>query len=184
MSTQNVIVIAIAVAAIALAFILFVQKQRSQRLRSQFGPEYDRLVKDQGSHKAEQELLNRQKRIEKLHVRELNQVEIDRFSNSWRAVQTQFVDSPRESVAQADRLIRDVMTTRGYPVTDFDQRAADISVEHPRVVDNYRAGRDIALRDAAGKATTEDLRQAMVHFRVLFEDLLSTRSTHLHEVTK
>jgi len=184
MSTLTVIVIAIAVLAVAFAIIMYMQKERTRRLRGQFGPEYDRLVMNKGNQKAEQELLNRQKRLEKLHVRELNQAEIDRFADAWRGIQTRFVDAPRDAVAQADRLIGEVMSARGYPMSDFDQRAADISVDHPAVVENYRTAHMIAGRDASGRATTEDLRQAMVHYRALFEDLLSARSNHLHEVTR
>src|SRR5262249_53618914 len=99
--------------------------------------------------------------------------ESDRFTESWRAVQARFVDAPREAVAQADHLVREVMAARGYPTSDFEQRASDISVDHPHVVQNYRAAPDIAVRDAAGKATTEDLREAMVHYRALFEDLVA-----------
>jgi hypothetical protein len=175
MSTLTIVLIVIAVAAIFVAAAMYIQNKRAARLRKRFGPEYDRLVQGRGTRRrAEDELLRREKRIETLHIRELNQAETDRFTESWRAVQTQFVDAPREAVAQADHLVRDVMVARGYPTTDFDQRAADISVDHPHVVQNYRAAHDIAVRDAAGKATTEDLRQAMVHYRALFEDLVAT----------
>src|SRR5690348_2169648 len=148
MSTLTVIVIAIAVLAVAFAIIMYMQKERTRRLRGQFGPEYDRLVMNEGNQKAEQELLSRQKRLEKLHVRELNQAEIDRFADAWRGIQTRFVDAPRDAVAQADRLIGELMSARGYPMSDFDQRAADISVDHPAVVENYRTAHMIAGRDA------------------------------------
>jgi hypothetical protein len=186
MTTLEIVLIAIAVIAIAFGVIMFIQNQRSKRLRGQFGPEYDRLVKDRGDQrKAEDELVRRQQRIEKFHIRELNGGEIERFSDSWRTVQAQFVDAPREAVAQADRLVRDVMSTRGYPMSDFAQRAADISVDHPRVVEHYRAAHDIAARDAAGRANTEDLRQAMVHYRALFEELLGpAHARHLEEVKR
>lgn len=173
MSTLTIVLIAVIVLAVAFAVFMIFQKERSRKLRGRFGPEYDRLVRDSGSQRrAEDELVKREKRIEKLHIRELNQGEIDRYAGSWRAVQTKFVDAPRDAVAEADRLVRDVMATLGYPMADFEQRAADISVDHPHVVRNYRAAHDIAARDAAGRATTEDLRQAMVHYRSLFEDLL------------
>lgn len=175
MNAVTLILIIVAVAAIAFGVFMYIQKERTRRLRGQFGPEYDRLLDDKGSQrKVEDELLKRQKRIEKLHIRDLTQAESDRFSGAWRSVQAKFVDAPNAAVAEADRLVRDVMTARGYPMSDFEQRAADISVDHPNVVQNYRAARDIAARDAGGKATTEDLRQAMVHYRALFEDLLST----------
>ncbi len=186
MTTLNIVLIAIAAIAVAFGVIMFVQYQRSKRLRGQFGPEYDRLVSDRGNQrKAEEELVQRQKRIEKFHLRELNAGEVDRFSSAWRKVQAQFVDAPREAVGEADRLVRDVMQTRGYPMSDFAQRAADISVDHPRVVENYRAAHDIAARDAAGRANTEDLRQAMVHYRALFEELLGpAHARHLEEVRR
>jgi hypothetical protein len=178
MSSLEVILIIVAVAAIAFAIFMYMQKERSKRLQGKFGPEYDRLVQDRGNaRKAEEELLHRQKRVEKLHIRVLNQGEIERYSASWRAIQAHFVDTPREAVVEADRLVHEVMTTRGYPMSTFEQSAADISVSHPRVVENYRDAHAIAQRDAAGRADTEDLRQAMVHYRALFEDLLSTVQT-------
>jgi hypothetical protein len=184
MSPLAVVLIVIAVAVAVVAAIIFIQKERTKRLRTQFGPEYDRLVQTRGNQrKAEEELLGRQKRIQKFHIRDLNQAEVDRFSASWRTVQAQFVDAPKQAVAQADRLIRDVMTTRGYPMSDFERSAADISVDHPRVVQNYRAAHELAERDSAGRATTEDLRQAMVHYRSLFEDLLTVH-THVAEEVK
>lgn len=186
MSTLTIILIVIAVAAVAFGAFMYTQRERTRRLRGKFGPEYDRLVHDRGnSRKAEDELLTRQKRIEKFKIRDLNQREIERFSESWRTIQEQFVDAPREAVGQADRLVREVMTARGYPMADFEQRAADISVDHAHMVDQYRAAHDIAQRDAAGRATTEDLRQAMVHYRALFEDLLSAAPSHrMEEVRK
>lgn len=186
MSSLTIISIIIAVAAVAVAIFIYMQWERTKRLRGKFGPEYDRVVHHRGdARKAEDELLNRQKRMEKLHIRNLNQAEIERFSESWHTVQAQFVDAPQEAVAQADRLIRDVMSTRGYPMTDFEQRAADISVDHSRVVEHYRVAHDIAERDAAGNANTEDLRQAMVHYRALFDELLSApRERQTQEVRK
>jgi FtsZ-interacting cell division protein ZipA len=182
MSTLTVVLIAIVAIALVFAVFMIVRKERSKKLRGRFGPEYDRLVRDSGSQRiAEDELAKRQKRIEKLPLRELDRREVERFAASWKAVQTQFVDAPRDAVTQADRLVRDAMAARGYPVTDFEQRAADISVDHPHVVENYRAAHGIAVRDAAGTATTEDLRQAMVHYRALFEDLLDQS---LHRVNR
>jgi hypothetical protein len=184
--TSLTITLNIIAVALAVGIFLYTQWFRSKRLRGKFGPEYDRLVHDSGSaRKAEDELLSRQKRVEKLHIRDLNQGEIDRFSDSWEAVQTAFVDSPREAVAQADRLIQEVMTVRGYPMSNFEQQAADISVDHPHVVQHYRAAHAIGGRDAAGSANTEDLRQAMVHYRALFEDLLSApHEAQVQEVRK
>jgi hypothetical protein len=184
MNLLTIVLIVIAAIAIVFGVVMYIQKQRTRRLRTQFGPEYDRLVHGGNQRRAEEELLRRQKRIEKFHIRELNQAEIDRFANSWRAVQAHFVDAPKEAVADADRLVREVMTTRGYPMSNFEQSAADISVDHPRVVQNYRAAHEIAARDAAGKATTEDLRQAMVHYRALFEDLLTATHANVAEEVK
>jgi hypothetical protein len=184
-STLTIILIVVAVLAIAFGLIIYVQRERTRRLRVRFGPEYDRLARDRGSRRAEQELLGRQKRIEKFHIRELNPVEIDRFSVSWQSLQNQFVDTPGEAVLDADRLIRDILETRGYPMTDFEQRAADLSADHPRVIENYRAAHEIAVRHTAGNATTEELRQALVHYRALFQNLLSNKLEHpIPEVTR
>jgi hypothetical protein len=178
MSLLTLTLIVIAVLVIVGAMILYIQsKERTRRLRNQFGAEYDRLVRTEGNpRKAEAKLLVREKRIQEFHIRDLNSQEVDHFSVAWRDVQEQFVDTPKEAVAEADRLIHDLMSTRGYPMSDFEQSAADISLDHPRVVQNYWAARDLAQRDVAGKASTEDLRQAMVLYRVLFEDLLGTHS--------
>ncbi len=175
MSTAMVLVIIIAVIAIAAAFWFFLQNKRSAGLRSKFGPEYDRQLRAQGDRRrAEAMLEQREKRMEKIHIRALKNEEIARFSEDWRRTQALFVDDPRKAVEQADTLVQDVMNQRGYPVGDFEQRAADVSVDHPVVVNNYRAAHAIALRDRNGQADTEDLRQAMVHFRSLFEELLGT----------
>lgn len=185
MNPLTVTVIVIAALVIVAAAIIYIRKKRTRRLRNQFGPEYDRLVKTQGNpQRAEEELLGREKRIRKFNIRDLNSHEVERFSAAWRDVQAQFVDAPKQAVAQADRLIHDVMNTRGYPMSDFERSAADISLDHPRVVQNYRAAHDLAERDAAGKATTEDLRQAMVHYRALFEDLLGTHNRVPEEVKR
>jgi hypothetical protein len=175
-SNGLMIALVVAVLAAGIAVFIYAQMQRTKRLKSKFGPEYDRLVDQYGSpKKAEEDLAHREKRVEKLHVRNLDPGEADRFSNAWLEEQACFVDNPHEAVANADRLVADLMKARGYPVSDFDQRAADISVDHPLVVDNYRAAHAIAIRDARGQSSTEDLRQAMVHYRTLFEDLLDRR---------
>jgi hypothetical protein len=163
----------------ALAW-LYVRKRRTTTagLRQKFGPEYERAVQQQGSErKAEAKLADRQERVEKLNIRDLDPMERERFSKHWESVQSRFVDSPRGAVAEADDLVSSLMKTRGYPVSDFDQRAADISVDHPRVVENYRSAHDIALRvgkngASTNGANTEDLRTAMIHYRSLFEELV------------
>jgi hypothetical protein len=165
----------VVVLVIGVVAWLFVQKRRSTtaRLRQKFGPEYERAVHQQGSErKAEAKLADCQKRVEKLNIRDLDPMERERFSKQWGSVQSRFVDSPRGAVAEADDLVSSLMKTRGYPVSDFDQRAADISVDHPRVVENYRSGHDIALRVGKNGASTEDLRTAMIHYRSLFEELV------------
>ena len=156
----------------AIAWITL-SRVRSQRLRQRFGPEYDRTIRTEGNiRKAEAALEARAKRVAKLHIRPLNPADAERFDAAWRAVQARFVDDPKGAVTEADRLVGEVMAARGYPVGEFEQRVADISVDHPNVVMNYRAAREIALQHAEGHATTEDLRQAMVHYRALFTDLL------------
>jgi hypothetical protein len=160
---------------IAVLVWLFVQKRRSTTavLRKKFGPEYERAVLKHGSErKAEAKLVDREKRVEKLNIRDLDPTEYERFSKRWESVQSRFVDSPKGAVAEADDLVSSLMSTRGYPVSDFDQRVADISVDHPRVVENYRSAHEIALRVGRDAATTEDLRTAMIHYRSLFEELV------------
>ena len=172
---QVTILIAVVVAVIVVAVISFfmVRKRRSQQLRARFGPEYDRIVKKEGEiGRAENLLEIRAKRREKFELRLLSAETRADFSERWRAVQAQFVDDPKGSVSGADLLVSELMLARGYPMADFDQRAADISVDHPVVVENYRSAHDIAQRHRRGQASTEDLRKAMVHYRSLFEELL------------
>ena len=165
----------VVVLVIAVLAWLYVQKRRSTTagLRQKFGPEYERAVQKHGSErKAEAKLANRQDRVEKLSIRDLDPLERERFSTQWESVQSRFVDSPRGAVAEADDLVSSLMKTRGYPVSDFDQRADDISVDHPRVVENYRSAHHIALQVGTDGASTEDLRTAMIHYRSLFEELV------------
>ena len=175
--------IVIAVAAILIIAVLawlYVRKRRSttRDLQQRFGPEYDRALREHGSkRKAEAKLADREKRIEKLNIRDLDPIERERFLKRWESVQSRFVDSPKGAVTEADDLVSSLMKTRGYPVSDFDQRAADISVDHPRVVENYRSAHEIAMRVGKDEATTEDLRTAMIHFRSLFEELVQEPMT-------
>jgi hypothetical protein len=149
------------------------RKATTADLREKFGPEYDRAVRVHGSgRKAETKLEDREKRVEKLNIRDLDPMEHERFSKRWESIQSRFIDSPKGAVAEADDLVSSLMKTRGYPVSDFDQRAADISVDHPRVVENYRSAHEIALRVGKNEATTEELRTAMIHYRSLFEELV------------
>jgi FtsZ-interacting cell division protein ZipA len=184
MTTALAIVIIIAVIAIAFAVWMFVEKRRTQRLRTQFGSEYDRMVEASGRKQAETELEHRTKRVQRFQIRRLNNEEQARFADSWRREQAHFVDDPRSAVENADRLVGEVMRTRGYPVGEFDRRAADLSVDHPRVVENYRMAHEIALRDSHGEASTEDLRRAMVYYRALFEDLLEEHVVEHEEVRR
>jgi hypothetical protein len=160
---------------IVVAIGLYVRKRRNTtaNLRQKFGPEYECAVLAHGSErKAKAKLADRQDRVEKLNLRELDPLERERFSKQWVSIQSRFVDSPKGAVAEADDLVSSLMKARGYPVSDFDQRAADISVDHPRVVENYRSAHEIALRVGKDAATTENLRTAMIHYRSLFEELV------------
>jgi len=173
--TSIIIVIAalIAVAAIVAAVWMYLQKKQTERLQSRFGPEYERLAAVEGDRaRAEKTLHEREKRVEKLNLVPLTPEDRDRFAAAWQLEQAGFVDNPQAAVANADRLVTEVMTARGYPMGDFEQRAADLSVDHSLVVRNYRIAHDIALRDSGGETNTEELRTALLHYRSLFEDLL------------
>jgi len=170
-----IVLAAVVILIIAVLAWLYVRKRRSTTadLRQKFGPEYEREVRKHGSErKAEAKLADREKRVEKLNIRDLDPIEHEKFSKRWEAVQSRFVDSPKGAVAEADDLVSSLMKTRGYPVSDFDQRAADISVDHPRVVENYRSAHEIALRVGKAETTTEELRTAMIHYRWLIEELM------------
>jgi hypothetical protein len=167
----------VVVALLTLAAWSFSQKRKqSARLQQRFGPEYGRTVGELGGRaKAESELKVREKRVEHLTIAPLAPAEAARFSQAWNALQGRFVDNPKGVVIQADQLVRELMLKRGYPMGDFERRAADISVDHPSVVENYRAAQAIAVRDERGEADTEELRKAVVHYRVLFDDMLEVR---------
>jgi hypothetical protein len=171
-----------ALVLVGIAAWAYSRRKRSDTLRERFGPEYERAVNEYGDQQvAEQKLRERQERVEGLQLRTLEPEERLRFARAWREVQARFVDGPSEAVDEANRLIKEVMGQRGYPVGDFDQRAADVSVGHADVVQHYRAARDIARRNERKQATTEDLRQAMVHYRALFEELLHERGVERAE---
>jgi hypothetical protein len=179
--TQIAIIVAVIVLIVG-AIIVFVQRRRSEKLRSRFGPEYERSIAESGDRRrAEAQLEKRAERVEKFHLRPLTTDDRSRFTQQWDRVQAHFVDAPAGAVAEADQLLGDIMATCGYPMGDFEQRAADISVDHPVVVQNYRAAHDIALRQAKGQATTEDLRRSMIHYRALFEDLVYDRKEAVKE---
>jgi len=186
MTTAAWAILIVAIAAIAFGSLMAWKVRRTQTLRSRFGPEYDRLVQERGSASlAEKELEHREKRVEKFKIRPLTHEECDRFTLEWRAAQERFVDDPRGAVAEADALVQQAMKARGYPTGgDFDMRVADLSVDHPDVVQNYRTGHAIALRDAREPVSTEDLRTAMKHYRALFEELVERRVSEFAEVRK
>jgi hypothetical protein len=185
-STVVILLVVAVVIVIALIVVSRARAKRSEALQERFGPEYGRTVEEAGDQRAaEKQLSEREQRREKLQIRELDPGTRERYLIEWRDSQSRFVDDPSPAVRDADSLIMNVMRDRGYPVDDFEQRAEDISVDHPHVVDNYRAAHRISLADEQGQATTEDLRQAMVHYRYLFDDLLgeTTSSTADSRVT-
>ena len=177
----KIIALAVLVILIIVAVVVMYERKRKRAtadLRKKFGPEYDRAVLVHGSErKAQAKLEDREKRIEKLTLRDLDPAEHERFSKRWDSIQARFIDSPKGAVAEADDLVSSLMKTCGYPVSDFDQRASDISVAYPRVVENYRSAHAIALRVGKDAATTEDLRTAMIHYRSLFEELVQIPTT-------
>jgi hypothetical protein len=176
MTTTAIILVILAVVVLAAAAFFFVREQRSKRLRSRFGPEYEYAMREFGSRpKAEEALAKREARMEKIHVRPLSHEDHVRFADQWHDVQAHFVDDPGGSVREADRLVSDVMRARGYPMSEFEHRAEDLSVDHPHVVRNYRAAHEIAMAHEKGQAGTEDLRKGLVYYRDLFDELLEAR---------
>jgi hypothetical protein len=156
-----------------IAVVIFLGNQKTARLRKRFGNEYARAVQEGGSRRrGEAGLQEREKRVQGFAIRPLASTDRQIYIASWRKVQVEFVDEPKNAIAQADQLISDVMSARGYSVSDFEQRSADISVEHPLIVKNYRAAHEIAVRHMRGQASTEDLRQAIIHYRTLFDELV------------
>jgi FtsZ-interacting cell division protein ZipA len=168
------VLIAVAVVAV-LAVVAWraLARRRTGRLQEQFGPEYDRALESaEDKRQAEAELQAREERRQRLDIRPLSQSARTRYQEMWQVTQSQFVDDPKTAVAGADSLIRSAMSDRGYPVEDFEQRAADVSVDHPQVVENYREGHRLARASADGDDSTENLRQAMKHYRALFDELV------------
>jgi len=175
MSTLTLVIVigVVLIGIVGIASAMFLKKNKTERLQTRFGPEYARAVEESGGRrKAEAGLEQRQKRVEGFAIRPLAASDRERYFESWRKVQAEFVDDPKKSVSEADQLLGDVMSTRVYSVSEFEQRSADISVDHPLVVENYRAAHEIVMRHASGQATTEDLRQAMIHYRTLFDELV------------
>ena len=174
MTTTAWVVLVLVVAVVVIAGIwLYLRSQRTKVLKEQFGPEYDRTVQQADKRReAEAELDSRRKRVEQLDIRPLTSADRSRFTNAWEALQPRFVDDPTTAVIDADALVGQLMEARGYPVGDFEQRTADISVDHPDVVSNYREAHRLAVLNANGSATTEEQRRAFVHYRKLFDELL------------
>jgi hypothetical protein len=172
MSTTVVILIILLVAVAGIAIVMFLQRQNSRKLRDRFGPEYDRLARENNTRKAETILHEREKRIAKFQIHPLSRQQSEKFAAEWRSVQENFVDDPRGAASDADRLIDQVLEERGYPVGDFEQQADDLTVEHAQVVEHYRIAHDIVSRNRKDATNTEQLRIAMQHYRALFEDLL------------
>ena len=184
MDTTTIIIIVVVVLVIVgvIFGLLFTSRRRSQRLHDQFGPEYEHTVQKMGDEKkAQTELDARQKHVEALNIRPLSDSERARYLADWTAVQSKFVDEPGQAIVDADRLIMEVMQIRAYPVADFEQRAADLSVKYPALVSNYRAAREIAVKNEQHQANTEELRQAMIYYRSLFEELLKPEAVVVKE---
>src|SRR5262245_24225749 len=191
--TNTLAALSIVAVLVLLALAVWAQQRRnrSQWLQQRFGAEYARTVDHLGSReKAEAELLARQRRVERLHIVALPPDEAERYAREWQRLQGRFIDDPHGTLVEADRLVRELMLQRGYPMADFERRAADISVDHPAVVQNYRAAQAIAQREARGASDTEELRTAVVHYHALFDDLLEVapdarhrRSTTRHTET-
>jgi hypothetical protein len=178
----TLLIVGSAILVMALAIVAFVvgRRRRTKVLVERFGPEYSRAVEELGRRsKAETELQERARRVEAYDIRPLTGPERSRYGDLWQSAQARFVDSPLAAVAEADALVTDVMRLRGYPVHDFESRTADLSVDHPKVCEHYRAAHDLALKSSRGEADTEHMRQAMVHYRALFEDLLEAPEAEL-----
>jgi hypothetical protein len=183
-NTELVIGLLVVIIA-AAAFAYWLTSRRTAGLKSRFGPEYHRTVSEVGDQrKAESLLHEREARVKKFDIHPLSPDKRDRFIAIWQRVQADFVTDPKGAVTHADDLLGDVMASSGYPVADFDQRSEDLSVDHPEVVQNYRIAHEIAIRHARGEAGTEDLRQAMLHYRALFDDLVNEPGSERMEVRR
>lgn len=178
MQTTTILIIGLVVVALLVIGYFIFRRQSSARLKSNFGPEYDRVVDEIGAKsKAEAQLHEREKRVKAFELKPLAPTDRERFTERWRGLQAQFVDDPSKALTDADALLGEVMTARGYPVADFDQQSADLSVDHPTVVQNYREAHAIAVRESAGDVGTEDRRGAMLNYRKLFDELVADPAT-------
>lgn len=180
-STETIVLITLIAAGLLILVIALAarksRRERQQHLRARFGPEYDRALEAHGSERqAERDLERRERRVQKLHINELDAAHRIQFATDWGHAQTRFVDDPSGAVLEADELIKKVMRARGYPLEDFEHRVEDLSVDHADVVQHYRAARALAEANREGRANTEELRQALVHYRALFSELLEDPS--------
>jgi type II secretory pathway pseudopilin PulG len=172
-----VVVLVVVILGVILA-VVFSGRQRSKRFQNKFGTEYDRTVQTAGNEKkAQAELNERRKHVDALDIRPLSVSDRERYQAEWKVIQAKFVDQPGQATIEADHLIMEVMKVRAYPVSDFEQRAADISVNYPALVSNYRLAREIAVKNEQHSANTEELRQALIHYRSLFDELLIEETT-------
>lgn len=179
---MTVVFIIAAILAVAAAVWFYMEREKTRRLRSRFGPEYDRVVQSEGgARRGEAILQDRQRRVERFQIRPLPAEDRELYVTNWRTIQENFVDDPHAAIGDADRLINQALRAQGYPMGDFDQKAADLSVEHPHVIENYRRAHVIALKDARDEASTEDLRQGLQCYGRLFEDVLGATSTVEHQ---
>ena len=180
MAIGAIVAIVIVVIVVAAVLLVLTTANRRRRLRDRFGPEYDRAVTERGSRReAEAELAEREKHVRELDIRPLSPAAQNQYRSEWTAVQEQFVDAPQAAVTGAQTLVSAVMEDRGYPTQPYDQTVADLSVEHASTLDHFRAAHDISQNAAAGTASTEDLRQAMIHYRALFAELLGEPASNL-----
>ena len=170
----------VVVLLVGIAVWAYASRRRRVSLRERFGPEYERTVQAVGPTRAEAVLRERADRVSRFNLRKLTQDQADAFAREWRRVQGRFVDDPAGAVGEADQLVTQVMTARGYPLEDFDRRADDLSVDHPVVVQNYRTARALALRRQRNEAGTEEMRQAVVNYRALFDELLEVDAHGAH----
>ena len=183
MSSTTAILIVVIILALAFAAWAYWERQKTLKLRGKYGPEYDRLAEEHGgARRAEGILAEREKRVSKFRIRPLREEERTRMAALWRMIQERFVDDPRAAVSEGDHLINQALAARGYPMAEFEQQAADLSVQYPDVVDNYRQAHRIALEDQRNSASTEDLRRAMQYYRNLFEDVLEMKIGHAEPV--
>ena len=182
MDSQTLLLVGVSVVVLMLVLAAWAYTSRRRRvnLREQFGPEYERTVEAVGPARADSLLRARAERVRRFNLHKLTQYQTDAFGREWRRIQSRFVDDPDGAVGEADQLVTQVMTACGYPLEDFERRAADLSVDHPVVVQNYRTARTLALRRQSGEAGTEEMRQAVVNYRTLVDELLEvdTRDAH------